>query len=91
MSKQKLTGWFVKGEKPVRKGVYNVSCQREHQSGRWWSYWDGVRFLSFSNKRCETAEYGQTRWEKHRTVGAGNEVLAGGSWRGLAHPPKAKP
>lgn len=44
MAKQKLTPWFVKGEKPVRQGVY----QQKNGDGeigyqRWykglWRYW----------------------------------------------------
>lgn len=37
----KLTPWFIDGELPVRPGVYNVSCQTEGQSGKWFAHFNG--------------------------------------------------
>lgn len=82
----KLTPWFVNGEKPVRPGVYNVSCEKSAQSGRWYSYWDGRKFGPFFARvewaREATIELGSKKW--HAGVG----LLRRGSWRGLAEEPK---
>ena len=34
----KLTPWFDTQDVPVRSGVYNVSCEKEGQSGNWFAY-----------------------------------------------------
>lgn len=73
-----FTPWFIDGEKPVRVGVYQVSCQREDQSGRWHAYWNGVKFcylcesveVAFINKDCDSI--------------AGDKILTSGSWRGFS-------
>ena len=85
---ENLTPWFVNGEKPARKGVYNVSCHYEHQSGHWWSYWDGRRFLCFDPDKDSAKAYGTRLWADKRFAGAGDYVLTDGSWRGLAADPK---
>lgn len=82
MSEPKLTDWFVNGEKPVRPGVYNVSCRRKRQTGKWYAKWTGRRWLKFSDSADAAA------WETRQSV---LMTAWGGSWRGLAHPPKAKP
>lgn len=79
MSEPKLTPWFVNGEKPVRKGVY----QQKSGSGRLLGYqrWDGKHWCTWH----ENAE----------TAGKDREAVVSfhqnDPWRGLAHPPKAKP
>ena len=87
---QKLTPWFVNGEKPVRKGVYNVSCQRRHQSGTWFAYWDGKRFLPFDADKNGAEQSGREFLRKFKGCGAGAFVLSGGSWRGIAANTKGK-
>lgn len=84
----KLTPWFVNGEKPVRPGVYSVSCRRQHQTGEWYSHWDGQCFGPFSLEP-QRAEVAHARYKKAGDhVHAGNAVLPRGSWRGLAEEPK---
>jgi hypothetical protein len=39
-----LTPWFPIRIKPVRVGVYNVSCKDSGQSGKWYAKWDGKGF-----------------------------------------------
>lgn len=68
----KLTNWFVNGEKPVHKGVYNVSCQTQEQSGDWYSYWNGHRFGYFSTNAEDAYD---ERFEKTTAVVE--------SWRGI--------
>lgn len=68
----KYTNWFVNGEKPVRIGVYNVSCQTQDQSGDWYSYWNGLEFGYFS--LTQKGAYNE-RFEKT------NAVVE--SWRGI--------
>lgn len=78
MSKQKLTPWFVNGEKPVRKGVYKVrTC-----GGDGFAYWDGQRW----GWRVPYVRLADT-WRD--TTGATQGT--GKHWRGLAYNPKAKP
>lgn len=86
MPELKMTPWFANGEKPTRKGVYNVSCQREDQSGNWYSYWDGRRFNCFGLDAAFALERAQ-EMAPRRFYGTGHAVLAGGSWRGLAEKP----
>lgn len=76
MSKQKLTPWFMNGEKPARKGVYRVRSDGFYG----FAYWDG-RLWAW---RCSSvAEANDDRL----TTGASQTK----HWRGLAHPPKGKP
>ena len=71
----KLTPWFTNGEKPVHIGVYNVSCQRENQSGEWYSYWDGSYFSPFAYNVEDAYDFSEC------SPKYSNEE---GSWRGLA-------
>lgn len=82
MSKQELTPWFVSGEKPIWHGVYEVR---------------GVYFKGLF------AYWGPDGWgpgdiTKRYAFHRRNDGLFpdcyhtdGRAWRGLAHPPKAKP
>lgn len=45
-----LSPWFPVRIKPVRAGVYNVSCWSRKQTGNWYAYWDGERFGWFHNE-----------------------------------------
>ena len=76
--RQKPTPWFVNGEKPVRPGVYNVSCQKRDQSGGWWSLFDGRQWSS------------PWRLSADRVATMGKKFVdrAPASWRGLAEKPK---
>lgn len=85
MNQQKLTPWFVNGEKPLRPGVYNVSCQRSNQSGDWWSHWDGEDFGPFELKPEKAFSFRKC-WEQGPH--AGTNLLLLGSWRGLAENPE---
>lgn len=78
-SKLKLTPWFTKG-RPKRIGVYQASCQKENQSGDWYSYWNGKHFCRFSSSVEGALEYGE--WG----IKSGMLVGKQGSWRGLATP-----
>lgn len=71
-----LTPWFVNGEKPVRKGVYNVSCRKEHQSGQWYAYWDGERWSRAHDNIRQAAR-------EDRRVANPRRWHIEGSWRGL--------
>lgn len=77
----KLTPWFVDGEKPARPGVYNVSCRKEAQTGRYYGYWNG-RFWVFG-----VAETPESAARLKQRVARGY-VASNGSWRGLAEAPK---
>lgn len=80
-NEQKLTPWFINGEKPARPGVYNVSCRKHKQSGRWYARWDGVSwFRAFTGVSTAGREV-------HATV-IPNHWHAVGSWRGLAEKPE---
>jgi hypothetical protein len=46
-----MTDWFTDGTLPVRPGVYNVSCQKENQSGAWYAFFDGNGFGGCTCKR----------------------------------------
>lgn len=74
----KLTPWFTNGEKPAYIGVYNVSCRKENQTGKYYSYWDGKQFNKF-------AFYVSDAYDKKYSNYEGIDcVLTEGSWRGLA-------
>lgn len=49
-----LTEWFNDGTLPFRRGVYNVSCEKEGQSGNWYAYIDGDQMScwAFSPERA---------------------------------------
>ena len=79
MSKQKLTPWFVNGEKPVRKGVYQQMCGSGRKLG--YQQWTGKHWCDW----CETPEMAATYFDPVVTFHQNDP------WRGLAHPPKAKP
>lgn len=80
---QQLTPWFVNGEMPARPGVYNVSCQKHDQSGRWFSRWDGDRWFLAGITRADAA------WQK--TPATRLDTWHNyGSWRGLTQDPSAK-
>lgn len=80
MSNAELTPWFVNGEKPAYPGVYNVSCQKVGQSGKWWAYWCGSQWFAFSWSKEWTLDY----FRMHRT----RRSMDGCSWRGLARNPE---
>ena len=80
-TKPKLTPWFVKGEKPARPGVYNVSCQKENQSGLWYALWDGEKWFRGNLDATAAAKMtfstiSRNYWHRY------------GSWRGLAENPE---
>lgn len=77
-SNLKFTPWFTKEQKPKRIGVYNASCLKNNQTGRWYAYWDGQIFHQMSS----TVEMALFRGKKGNPSlrMRGNE----GSWRGLA-------
>lgn len=74
----KYTDWFVNGEKPVRIGVYNISCRKYDQTGEWYVYWDGQGFChDWTTDKNEAYQYylasnGEHTLERHI-----------GSWRGI--------
>jgi hypothetical protein len=74
MTELTLTEWYPASIKPVRKGIYNVSCRSEDQSGKWYSYWNGVSFMYYGIDPRSAMKY---RKEK----GCGNDTK---SWRGIA-------
>ena len=77
----KLTPWFVNGEKPTRKGVYNVSCRKKNQTGLWFARWDG--------KTWHTAALSTGRAEKITQKASDPQRWnLDGSWRGLAEEPE---
>lgn len=82
MSKQQFSQWFTNGEKPWESGAYMVRCK----NSRFYAHWD-VDFGWGGGSRTPMTAY------EDRGCGADpNFYNAGGnSWRGLAHPPKAKP
>lgn len=69
-----LTPWFTTGEAPVHPGVYNVSCQKENQSGDWYARWDGERWF-----HAHTDVHNASR-DKKAIISAWHWR---GSWRGL--------
>lgn len=82
MIDQELTPWFVNGEKPVCNGVYAV------RSGgfRGFAYW------SKADGWGAGADTPSEAYEDQHSGGiAGFFHTDGRAWRGLAHPPKAKP
>lgn len=76
MSEPKLTPWFVNGEKPARKGVYQVDSLFSEFA---WSRWDGKTW-GWRRMRHATAAQDRNKTERKIT-----------QWRGLANQPKAKP
>lgn len=84
MSKQKLTPWFVNGEKPWEWGVYGVRDDFE----------DEGLFAYFGESGWGPGESTPEDAFKERENGARADYFHteyGAAWRGLAHPPKAKP
>lgn len=51
-----LTRWYSSKVKPVRSGVYNVSCKDTDQSGTWYAYFDGMQWYLFAIT-IESAHY----------------------------------
>ena len=84
---QKLTEWFVNGEKPVHIGVYNVSCDKVDQSGEWFSWWNGRSFGPFTLWPERAVEIRDDYKVRGRSCHAGTNLLRRGSWRGLAEQP----
>lgn len=82
MSEQELTPWFVNGEKPARKGVYQQMCGFGKQVG--YQYWSGARWYPWHETAASANKYRGAE-KCHSYAHCGEE------WRGLAHPPKAKP
>lgn len=79
MSKQQMTPWFKNGERPARRGVYEVSL-RGGDVG-WFSYWDGKSW-GWVTQRGHGAAFDARGWPSCAIVE---------NWRGLASDPKAKP
>lgn len=81
MSK-KLTPWFPGDVKPVRPGIYNVSCRDEWQTGEWYAKFDGDGWLW---GWCH-----QTRLASSEIFNRPQDKIckAPASWRGLARSPK---
>lgn len=77
MSKPKLTDWFVNGERPVRKGVYQQMCGLRTTIG--YQRWSGKNWYAW-NSTADAAARDQRIADLQKD-----------HWRGLAHPPKAKP
>lgn len=77
-SKLKFTPWFTKGEKPKRIGVYQASCKKVDQTGRWYSYWNGKHFCAFGSSIAYAQIYGDMNEPSALLIGRL------GSWRGLA-------
>jgi len=69
-----LTEWYPIDIKPVRKGVYNVSCRSEDQTGRWYSYWNGSNFNYYGLNVIKA-----TQMKKDKGSGPFTK-----SWRGIA-------
>lgn len=80
---QQMTPWFVNGEKPARPGVYNVSCRKREQTGRWWARWDGKTWY-VAARGVEYAESNKSPTTRHHFW------HKSGSWRGLAQDPSGK-
>lgn len=82
MSKQKLTQWFTNGEKPWEPGVYEVRG----------AYVDGL-FAYWGPKGWGSADTTKRAAYRGRNNGLNPDCYHtnGRYWRGLAHPPKAKP
>lgn len=94
MSKPKLTKWqSMRDTPPTVPGIYNVSCRSRNQTGLWYAHFDGVNWSVWETierakgwrNLCEIAQTNlfRTRGEFSYRGAA--------TWRGLAHPPKAKP
>ena len=75
MSEQKLTPWFPISTLPVREGVYNISCQKNNQTGDWYAYFDGKHFRGCWRFRVEDVA---ESWE------TSGQSVSGKSWRGIA-------
>ena len=78
MSEQELTRWFTNGENPWEPGVYE---RRAKQVGQY-SYWNGWYW-------CLGAHH--IRAAADEDAKAKPSSCQDAPWRGLAHPPKAKP
>lgn len=76
----KPTPWFVNGEKPTREGVYNVSCRKSEQTGKWFARWDGEKWGTASGTREWAAE-------ETRVATPDSYWHDQGSWRSLAEEP----
>lgn len=84
MNKYLTTDWFVNGETPWEPGVYNVSCRKSSQSGKWYAKFDGSTWFCATRTRHAAQEV-------MRTTSTADYWHREGSWRGLASDPKAKP
>lgn len=80
MSEQELTRWFTNGEKPWEPGVYEV-CGSSFLGKELFSFWDGLRFNFVGSSKFNAFLFSH--------IAGGGDRVEG--WRGLAHPPKAKP
>lgn len=87
MSEQELTPWFVNGEKPCISGVYEVRPTKVAYPRILYAYFD-VQVQKWGAGR-ETQNL--AKLARNKGVIPDNYYHYYGSWRGLAHPPKAKP
>lgn len=76
---KKLTPWYPARIKPVRVGVYNVSCRASEQTGQWFAYWNGERFMYYHTDPRKA-------YRSRATFGCGADTK---SWRGLNKRPRA--
>lgn len=80
MTKPKLTDWHIDGAKPHYPGVYNVSCEKEGQTGHWYAKWDGKTWY-----RAKPTIKGAC--DPYYTTLSPDYWHEVGSWRGLAQKP----
>lgn len=79
-SDRELTPWFVNGERPARKGVYEVNS---YCGVNCYSFWDGARWRWITERPIDAF-----RFRKMETGRAFADVR----WRGLTtNPQKAQP
>lgn len=79
MSKQEFSQWFTNGEKPWEPGVYQQRSGFLRKVG--YQRWDGRKWYGWH----EDAE------EARKCLWPVAPGFQNDPWRGLAHPPKAKP
>lgn len=80
---KKMTPWFPGNVKPVRPGVYNVSCRSSGQTGNWYGRFDGNRW--YGNWGDSPSD--PIMWPMRRCWKPAHEGTPT-TWRGLAKEPK---
>lgn len=83
MSKQKLTPWFTNNVPPARHGVYLAMPHKIEGSTIFYAFFGPNGW----GRGCATAQEA----DESRFGARPDFYHVNGAWRGLAHPPKAKP